>query len=162
MKELVHALELTSYVAIQSMHIFKHARIGGVVDVHQDSTFLYTEPTSCIGFWFALEDATIDNGCLWAKPGGHQTTLRSRFQRKADGGTETITLHEEEIAIDDMIPLEVKKGACVVLNGHLPQYSRPKTSGRSRQAYAVHLIDPNAHYPTDNWLRRDASALQSI
>ena len=162
MKELVHALGLTSYVAIQSMHIFKHARIGGVVDVHQDSTFLFTEPASCIGFWFALEDATIENGCLWAKPGGHQTALRSRFQRKEGGGTEMITLHEEEITIDDMIPLEVKKGACVVLHGYLPHYSRPNTSGRSRQAYAVHLVDPGAKYPIDNWLRRDASALLPI
>jgi phytanoyl-CoA hydroxylase len=162
MKELVHALGLTSYVAIQSMHIFKHARIGGVVDVHQDSTFLFTEPASCIGFWFALEDATIENGCLWAKPGGHQTALRSRFQRKEGGGTEMITLHEEEITIDDMIPLEVKKGACVVLHGYLPHYSRLNTSGRSRQAYAVHLVDPGANYPIDNWLRRDASALLPI
>ena len=162
MKELVNALGLTSYVAIQSMHIFKHARIGGVVDVHQDSTFLYTEPTSCIGFWFALEDATIENGCLWAKPCGHQTTLRSRFQRKEGGGTEMITLHEEEMAIDGMIPLEVKKGACVVLHGYLPHYSQPNTSGRSRQAYAVHVIDPTAYYPSDNWLRREAATLQTI
>lgn len=162
MKELVHALGLTNHVAIQSMHIFKHARIGGVVDVHQDSTFLYTEPTSCIGFWFALEDATIDNGCLWAKPGGHETSLRSRFQRKEGGGTEMITLHEEEITIEDMIPLEVKKGACVVLHGYLPHYSQPNMSGRSRQAYAVHLVDPNAQYPSNNWLLRDATALQTI
>lgn len=162
MKELVNALGLTSYVAIQSMHIFKHARIGGVVDVHQDSTFLFTEPTSCIGFWFALEDATIENGCLWAKPGGHQTTLRSRFKRKEGGGTEMITLHEEELAIEGMIPLEVKKGTCVVLHGYLPHYSQPNTSGRSRQAYAVHLIDPTAYYPSDNWLRREAATLKPI
>ncbi len=162
MKSLVRSLEMHDYVAIQSMHIFKHARIGGVVDVHQDSTFLYTEPASCIGFWFALEDATIENGCLWAKPGGHQTTLRSRFQRKAGGGTEMITIHEEEIAIDEMIPLEVKKGACVVLHGHLPHYSQPNTSGQSRQAYAVHLVDPTAYYPSDNWLRRKTSSLRTI
>ena len=68
MKTLAHELELDNWVIIQSMLIFKHARIGGHVDVHQDSTFLFTEPDSCIGFWFALEDATIKNGCLWAKP----------------------------------------------------------------------------------------------
>ncbi len=162
MKRLVGELGLSSYAAIQCMHIFKHARIGGKVDVHQDSTFLYTEPTSCIGFWFALEDATIDNGCLWAKPGGHRTSLRARFQRKDGGGTEMITLDDTEIGIEDMKPLEVKKGACVVLHGHLPHYSRPNTSGQSRQAYAVHLVDPKAQYPSYNWLRRDAASLQSI
>ena len=45
---------------IQSMYIFKPPRIGGEVTCHQDSTFIYTEPDSCIGFWFALEDATLE------------------------------------------------------------------------------------------------------
>ena len=47
--------------ALQSMYIFKQPRIGGEVSVHQDATFLWTDPLSVIGFWFALEDATIDN-----------------------------------------------------------------------------------------------------
>jgi phytanoyl-CoA hydroxylase len=76
------------------MLILKHTKIGGVVDTHQDSTFLYTEPNTCIGFWFALEDATIENGCLWAKTGGHHTSLRSRFSKKETGGTEMIILND--------------------------------------------------------------------
>ena len=85
MKKLVAELELNDALIIQSMYIFKHAKIGGVVDVHQDSSFLYTEPGSCIGFWYALEDATKENGCLWAMPGGHQTSLRSWFRKKEAG-----------------------------------------------------------------------------
>ena len=54
---------------IQSMYIFKQPRIGGEVVAHQDATFLYTDPVSVVGFWFALEDATVDNGCLWAPAG---------------------------------------------------------------------------------------------
>ena len=88
--KLAEELGLDAYVLIQSMMIFKHARIGGKVDIHQDASFLYTEPTSCIGFWFALEDATIENGCLWAKPGGHKTPLRDWFKRKNGGGTKSL------------------------------------------------------------------------
>ena len=40
----------------------------------QDSTFLYTEPPSATGFWVALEEATIANGCLWVLPGSHKGT----------------------------------------------------------------------------------------
>ena len=47
--------------ALQSMHIFKQPSIGGEVGLHQDSCFLYTKPMSCIGFWFALEDANEEN-----------------------------------------------------------------------------------------------------
>jgi phytanoyl-CoA hydroxylase len=155
MKQLVKDLGLADYLLIQSMMIFKHARVGGEVDIHQDASFLYTEPGSCIGFWFALEDATIENGCLWAKPGGHVTPLRSWFRKKEGGGTESFPLSTEPYSMEGMVPLEVKKGTCIVLNGLLPHYSLPNTSGRSRQAYAIHTISHKANYPETNWLQRD-------
>ena len=162
MKKLVAELNLRDAVIIQSMYILKHAKIGGVVDVHQDSSFLYTEPESCIGFWYALEDATKENGCLWAMPGGHQTALRSWFRKKADGGTELLQLSDEPISMKGMIPLEVKKGTCIVLHGLLPHYSLVNTSGRSRQAYAIHTINRNAHYPDVNLLQRNMNELRGF
>ena len=162
MKKLVNELLLHAHVIIQSMLIFKHARIGGNVDIHQDSTFLYTEPDSCIGFWFALEDATIENGCLWAKPGGQNTSLRSRFKRKNKNETEFITLDKEPLSMDNMIPLEVKKGTCIVLHGLLPHYSLPNTSGQSRQAYSIHMISNQAIYPNNNWLQREMIELKGV
>lgn len=154
MKELAADLGLSDALLIQSMHIFKHARIGGVVDVHQDSTFLYTRPLSCVGFWFALEDATTENGCLWAKPGGHKTTLRSWFKRRPGGGTEFEVFDETPFDLDGMIPLEAPKGTCIVLDGLLPHYSLPNTSSHSRQAFTIHTISAAAEYPAQNWLQR--------
>lgn len=162
MKSIAEELGLHDHVIIQSMHILKHAKIGGVVDVHQDASFLYTEPHSCIGFWFALEDATIQNGCLWAKPGGHQTTLRSWFRKKPNGGTEMHMLDDAAYSMEGMIPLEVKKGTCIILHGLLPHYSLPNTSGKSRQAYAIHTIDKNANYPAENWLQRNMNELKGF
>ncbi len=162
MKELAADLGLDDYLIIQSMLILKHARVGGVVDVHQDASFLYTEPNSCIGFWFALEDATTENGCMWAMPGGHKTSLRNWFKRKEGGGTEFITFDETPLSMEGMIPLEVKKGACIVLDGLLPHYSLPNTSGRSRQAYAIHTISSKAKYPEENWLRRKMSGVKGF
>jgi phytanoyl-CoA hydroxylase len=162
MKNLVSALGLEDHLIIQSMLIFKHARIGGVVDIHQDASFLYTEPSSCTGFWFALEDATIGNGCLWARPGGHQETLRSWFRRKEAGGTEMLTLNDTPFSREGMVPLEVKKGACIVLDGSLPHYSLPNTSGKSRQAYSIHCISPAAVYPKENWLQRDMKEVRGF
>jgi phytanoyl-CoA hydroxylase len=66
----------------QSMLIFKQPAIGGEVRWHQDATFFVTEPVSVTTFWFALEDAALDNGCLWVQPGG----LRARRRRAAAGG----------------------------------------------------------------------------
>lgn len=49
---------------LQSMVICKQPRIGGEVPVHNDSTFLYTDPPSAVGAWVALEECTAQNGCL--------------------------------------------------------------------------------------------------
>jgi phytanoyl-CoA hydroxylase len=162
MKKLAADLELQDWLVIQSMYIFKHAKIGGVVDVHQDASFLYTEPASCVGFWYALEDATIENGCMWAMPGGHKTSLRSWFKRKEGGGTEMEILDESPMSLEGMIPLEVKKGTCIVLDGYLPHYSKPNTSGKSRHAYAIHTIDKKAYYPECNWLQREMSNVKGF
>ena len=66
------------------------------------------------------------------------------------------------LSMDDMIPLEVKKGTCIVLHGYLPHYSLPNTSGKSRMAYSVHTIDKNARYPEENWLHRNLETLSGF
>jgi phytanoyl-CoA hydroxylase len=138
------------------MYIFKQPSIGGEVTCHQDATFLYTEPLSVTGLWFALEDATPENGCLRALAGGHKSGLKSRFVRADGGGTRFERYDESPWPDEGLAPLEVKKGALVVLHGLLPHLSRANRSPRSRQAYTLHLVEAGARYPEDNWLRRAA------
>jgi phytanoyl-CoA hydroxylase len=149
-------------LALQTMYICKQPRIGGEVTCHQDATFLYSDPITVTGFWFAIEDATLENGCLWAKPGGHKTSLRSWFRKKEAGGTEMHVFDEAPLSMEGMIPLEVKKGTCIVLDGLLPHYSLPNTSGKSRQAYAIHTISKQARYPKENWLQRNMDELKGF
>lgn len=136
------------------MYIFKQPHIGGEVNLHIDHTFLWTDPQSVIGLWFALEDATLDNGCLWAVPGGHRAAPRARFRRDGRGGTVMEQLNPAPYSTHGEIPLEVAKGTLVVLHGLLPHRSGPNTSSLSRHAYSVHIIDAAAGYPADNWLQR--------
>jgi len=150
---LVAELGLAQPLLLQSMYIFKQPHIGGEVHAHQDHTFLWTDPPSVMGLWFALEDATIENGCMWARPGGHHEPVRKRFHRAAGGGTAFEVLDPRELPTDG-IPLEAAKGTCIVLHGLLPHRSGPNRSAVSRQAYSLHVIDANAHYRADNWLQR--------
>jgi phytanoyl-CoA hydroxylase len=140
---------------IQSMYIFKQPNIGGEVTCHQDATFLYTEPQTLTGFWFALEDATRENGCLRAIPGGHKLGLKSRFLRADGGGTRFEVYDSTPWPTQRLVPLEVKQGTLIILNGLLPHMSYPNRSPRSRQAYTLHVIEQDAHYPADNWLQKN-------
>lgn len=156
LKSLVGSLGYRSPLLVQSMYIFKQPRIGGEVTCHQDATFLYTEPLTVTGLWFALEDATQENGCLWALAGGHRRGLKSRFLRAVGGGTRFETYDESHWPNEGLVPLEVKKGALVLLHGLLPHLSRANRSPRSRHAYTLHVVEADARYPADNWLRRGA------
>lgn len=79
---LLHSLGWKDPVVPQSMYIFKQKKVGSAVTSHQDSTFLYTTPKqSCVGLWLALDDSTIENGCLWVRPGSHRESVRRKFAR---------------------------------------------------------------------------------
>ena len=155
-RELVSDLGFDDPLLLQSMYIFKQPRIGGEVTCHQDATFLYTEPLRLVGLWFALEDATIENGCLWAIPGGHKRGLKSKFVRAEGGGTRFEKMDDSPWPEDNLEPLEVGKGTLVVLHPLLPHLSRENRSAKSRHAYTLHVIDAASKYPANNWLQRSA------
>ena len=152
--QIAEDLGMAKPLLSQSMYIFKQPRIGGEVICHQDSTFLYTEPHSCIGLWFAMEDATLENGCMWGLPGHHKAPLKKRHYRNEAGKLVTEKLNDSAWTEEDRVPLEVKQGSLIVLHGQLPHLSGPNTSNKSRQAYTLHLIDGACDYPDSNWLNR--------
>ena len=158
--EIADDIGIVDARALQSMYIFKQPHIGGEVGCHQDATFLYTDPITVTGFWFAIEDATLQNGCLWAAPGGHRGPLRQLFKRNGSGeGTvmeplDATPLPTPPPAGDDLVPLEVPAGTLVVLNGKLPHWSDVNRSSTSRHAYTLHCVSGAADYPDWNWLQR--------
>ena len=145
---------LADPLVLQSMYIFKQPEIGGEVAPHCDHTYLWTEPASVIGFWFAIEDASIENGCLRVLPRGHRLAPPERFRVVEDQGTTYEQLGADTYPTEGFVPLEVPAGTLVVLDGRLPHYSEPNRSSTSRHAYTAHLIDGTADYLEDNWLQR--------
>lgn len=141
---------------VQSMYIFKQPGIGGEVMCHQDSTYLYTEPESVVGFWFAIEDAHRGNGCLGGLPGEHRKGLKEVFRRQPDGS----------FRLEQRSPLpawdagrlewlEAPKGTLIVFNGSFPHLSETNRSAQSRHAYTLHAVSGSAEYPASNWIQRE-------
>ena len=152
--EIAARLGNASPAIIQSMYIFKPPRIGGEVVSHQDSTYIYTEPESCLGFWFELEDATVENGCMHFIPGEHRGPLKQRNYRIGEYSLRTEVLDSSPWPEHLKQPAEARKGTLVVFDGRAPHMSGPNVSDRSRHAYTLHVIDRNCRYPEENWLQR--------
>jgi phytanoyl-CoA hydroxylase len=138
----------------QSMYIFKQPKIGGVIRWHQDATYFFTAPQSVVTFWFAIEDANIENGCLQVDKQGADFVLKEQFKRYADDTTELMVLRNVDWPTQDRaLPLEVKAGSLIVFNGALPHFSEANTSNKSRHAFTLHLTSAQAKYDEHNWLR---------
>ncbi len=152
--EITRRIGIADPGLIQSMYIFKPPRIGGEVHFHQDSTFLYTEPESCVGFWFALEDATVKNGCMHFIPAQHRGPLKQRNYRVSDDAFTIEVLDDTPWPEHAKLPAEASAGTMVMFDGRAPHMSRHNTSDKSRHAYTLHVIDKDCRYPADNWLQR--------
>ena len=149
------SLGLLDPLLVQSMYIFKQPGIGGEVNCHQDSTYLYTEPSSVIGFWFAMEDAHQGNGCLGGIAGSHTQGLREVFRRNSDGHL-ALEVLQPDLNWDTNSAewLEVKQGTLIVFNGLFAHFSAANHSALSRHAYTLHAVSAQAHYPQSNWIHR--------
>jgi phytanoyl-CoA hydroxylase len=131
---------------LQSMVICKQPEIGGAVPPHQDSTFLYTDPPSAVGFWYALEDATISNGCLSFAAGSQRfSPVTTRFVRVPNGGVEMApndgskfpksmeSSNGQHPGSDlEYTVGEVKAGTLVLIHGNLLHKSEKNLSKKSR------------------------------
>lgn len=181
--EIVEKLGWVDPVLPQSMYIFKQPHVGGPVSSHQDSTFLFTTPRqTCLGLWLALDDATEQNGCLWARPGSHVEPVRKHFHRNpafARGGDVPPLVFREmpgakavpwELgfpespsggARDALVaagfePLPVSAGDLVLIHGEVDHLSLPNTSPLPRHSFQLHLIEgPNqgVEWHPANWLQ---------
>ena len=151
---------------LQSMVICKQPEIGGRVPPHQDSTFLFTDPPSAIGFWYALEDCTAENGCLSFARGSHRRSpIKDRFVRAENGrGTKfepnAGAQWAEDVEREDASPAEeeyelgeVKAGTLILIHGNLLHKSERNTSQKGRMIYSFHCIEGDNVYDGRNWLQ---------
>lgn len=156
-KAIADSLGFQDPRVLQSMLICKQPEIGGEVPTHQDGTFLYTEPQSAIGFWYALEECTESNGALEFVPGSHKTTpVGKRFVRKEDNsGTEFIQIGDtyEDPPKNEFKLLNCPAGSLVLIHNSVLHRSNNNTSDKSRFAYTFHVIDGKCKYDHRNWLQ---------
>ena len=161
--EVAADIGMADPLAMQSMYIFKQPHIGGEVDCHQDATFLYTEPMSVVGFWFAIEDATLENGCLWAAAG---RAPRPAARSASSAPAPTTTTARGSSPLDDTpLPDAARRAGADRgggrharrAHGLLPHWSDVNRSPTSRHAYSLHCIERRGALPGVNWLQRPAS-----
>jgi len=108
---------------------------------HQDEDFIPTRDRSLTGGWMALDDATVENGCLWVIPGSHKRGIlwpqKDHDNREFDCTMESVGFPYTDA---DAIPVEVKAGTILFFNGYLLHRS---LKNRAKTGYRRVLVN---HY----------------
>jgi len=119
---------------------------------HQDETHIPTRDRSLAAVWIALDDATVENGCLWVIPGSHRPGVlypdREQDDPRYDCTREAYGFRYREA---DAVPVELPAGAALVFDGYLLHRSLPN-SGRHgmRRALVNHYMSAESLLP---WFR---------
>ena len=115
---------------------------------HQDEFYIPTRDQSLTGVWIAIDDATVDNGCLWiipGRPGYIMPRIKNNSIEYADLDTIDVVTCK-----DEMIPVEVKKGSVVFFNGYTLHSSKQnKTIDCFRTALVNHYMSAESMLPWD-------------
>lgn len=141
---------------MQSMLFVKPPGLPGQA-WHQDEHYIPTRDRSLCGAWIALDDATVDNGCLWVLPGSHRsgylyptrphgTDVYDWAEQAFDGQDAEFTSFDDH----GPVPVEVKAGDVVFFNGHLLHKSlRNRTTSVFRRALVNHYANAWSTLPWD-------------
>lgn len=100
---------------------------------HQDAAYWINMPDKrAVSCWLALDNATIDNGCMWYVPGSHLQPLRAHTSAGGKGGALNCEASEEE-----GLGIEIKAGSCILHHGQTLHYSRGNNTDFNRRAYII-------------------------
>jgi phytanoyl-CoA hydroxylase len=94
---------------------------------HQDEFHIPTRDGSLTGGWLAMDDATVENGCIWILPGSNRRrVLYPQQPNKDDRRFDCAGVsYQFPYRDEDSVPVEVKAGSIVFFNGYLLHRSLP-------------------------------------
>jgi ectoine hydroxylase-related dioxygenase (phytanoyl-CoA dioxygenase family) len=117
------------------MLINKAPHTGTVTPWHQDAAYWINLPDKrAVSCWLALDNATLDNGCMWYIPGSHLLPLRTHKSSGTSGGALSCEASESE-----GVGIALKSGSCVLHHGATLHYSRGNITDHQRRAFIINF-----------------------
>jgi phytanoyl-CoA hydroxylase len=110
----------------------KPAWVGSAVPFHQDNAYFNLEPPDALTCWIALDDSTLENGCVYYARGSHRTGLRPHKPSGVNGNSMTVASPPEPGEFEEVPGVLGRGGAilhhCVLM--HRSEQNRSPTPRR--------------------------------
>jgi ectoine hydroxylase-related dioxygenase (phytanoyl-CoA dioxygenase family) len=126
----------------------KPARVGTQVPLHQDMPYWPFEPCELISAWIALDDSTIENGCVRYLAGSHKLGILPHAPSGVAGNSLGLVVDDRVCSLPE-VPVEVRRGSCILHHCLTAHRSEPNRSDHPRRGLIyiymsrnVKLTDP--------------------
>ncbi len=102
---------------------------------------MFIPTRSLVGAWVAIDDATVENGCLWVLPGSHRSGYL--YPLRPHERPEESDTAPESYGFDDTaeLPVELEAGSVLFFNGYLLHRSKPNRSDGFRRTFVGHYLN---------------------
>ena len=145
---VLKALISPNLKSMQTMLFVKKAGKPGQA-WHQDEHFIPTRDRSLCGAWIALDDATIENGCMWMHPGSHARgvlwPMKPHGEDRFDSADEVFG---HPFAREGGTAVELKAGGVAFFNGYVLHRSLPnRAKSGFRRALVTHYMSAESLLP---------------
>lgn len=143
-------------VLFASQIICKAKGDGLAVPWHQDAVFWPLEPPEVTTLWLAIDDSTIENGCLRVIPGTHSGGPIEHVPAE-NPRTKVLHMGLPPEAVDESRAVDVllSRGECSFHAPHLIHGSAPNTSSKRRCGYTMRFMPPSTRMlrtgPLSKW-----------
>jgi phytanoyl-CoA hydroxylase len=127
----------------------KPAQVGTVVPAHQDMPYWPFAPYEMVSAWIALDDSTVENGCVRYVAGSHKLGMLPHAPSGVAGNSLGV-IADPRLQTLPEYPAEVKRGSCILhhcLTVHRSDANRSATPRRGLiyvyMSERVQLTDPS-------------------
>jgi phytanoyl-CoA hydroxylase len=125
----------------------KPAFEGSEKPLHQDNSYFRMSPSDAgVTCWIAVDDSTLDNGCMNYIPGSHKLGL---LPHKSIAASHLVPDVNFKLNVEVAVPIPA--GSAIFHHLLCLHSSKANTSPNSRRAWAIHYANRDAESPVKKW-----------
>jgi phytanoyl-CoA hydroxylase len=128
---------------IQDMALLKPPFHGSEKPWHQDTAYFdWTPLGGIVGVWIALDEATVENGCMQVIPGTHLLGPTPHYHLR------DCQIGDERVKVESAVVVPLKPGGALFFSGLIHHGTPPNVSGDRRRALQFHYAAANCRSMT--------------
>jgi ectoine hydroxylase-related dioxygenase (phytanoyl-CoA dioxygenase family) len=120
--------------------MMKPPRHGSAKPYHQDSAYWQIDPPDLVSVWMALDDATLENGCMRVIPGSHASGVLEHKH------LQDYQVDEAELDTSHEVAVPLKSGGCLFFHSLLLHATAPNHSPHPRRSIIISAMSARSRY----------------